>query len=168
MRRMLMVGMLTGGLAAGLAAGLAGCDDGNDVDGQTKDLIEDQQAAWTQGHSSYYRYTYERHCYCDALGPVSITVENDAVTEAFVVATGVYLEGSDLAAMPTIDDLYALMTDAIDSGADEITALGNADAEPGFDSTYHYPTSVWIDYAENVADDEVGFLAGDYAPFMTQ
>ena len=70
------------------------------------------------------------------------------------LATGEVLDPNEVQLYLTIDGLFDLIQDAYDRNAHEV--------QVEFDPSRGYPTRIYIDYSEMIADEELGFtLLGD-------
>ena len=108
---------------------------------------------WNRLRPAEYTYDFQRSCFCrgEAIQPVRITVSNGQVTSVVTLP--------DLVPVPpeqvnqfyrvTIDSVFAIVRAALDDGADSVAVRYHAH--------WGYPTTVWIDYISNAADDELGF-----------
>jgi hypothetical protein len=85
------------------------------------------------------------------VGDVRVTVINGVITGVTEIASEV---ARDPDGYPTIDGFFDLVQDAYDRDAYEV--------QVEFDPDRGYPTRIWIDYVQMMADDEVDFtLLGD-------
>lgn len=124
--------------------------------GALQDLAR-AQSLWVAADLSDYDLKVERSCYCPVEGWVRVQVRNGER-----IATVIETSGDELPAQPaatdhpTVEELFALVADAIDAGAAEVRV------------TYHavlgYPVELWIDRSVNVSDEEVGYRAELVAP----
>ena len=136
-------------ILAALPAALLACGDGFGPGG----TFLAGWARWNRLRPAQYSYDFQRTCYClvEAIQPVRITVSNGQVTSVATLP--------DLSPVPpeqvnqfyrvTIDSVFQIVRHAIDEGADIVAAR--------YDPRWGYPTTVWIDYISNAADDEMGF-----------
>jgi hypothetical protein len=76
-----------------------------------------------------------------------VIVNGDAVAAAWETDTGFELSPADLARVPTVDDLFGVVFDAIDGGADEL--------KTEYERQFGYPVLIDIDYIRNAIDDEL-------------
>lgn len=122
-------------------------------DGQWGDEQRDLSWArrtWSSQFISDYEYVVRRNCYCTMGGVlVRVTVQGDRVVSREIDGTGVGIPASMAYLYPTIDGLFSLVQEAIDSRADDINA--------SYDSRYGFPTDIWIDYDRRAADEEEGY-----------
>jgi len=109
--------------------------------------IIDPQARWRAYHLTSYTVVQTRNCFCIEGGrPMKVTVRNNAI---------VNVQRTDLTPIPmeqwagykTIDELFALL-----KLRDSVASL-----TVSYDRRYGYPTSLWIDYLAQAADDEIEY-----------
>ena len=106
-----------------------------------------------------YAYTLTVSCFCLPLGPLRVTVYEDAVADVTALdpPRGAeddprFQERADAAAL-TLADLTALAERA-EREADDVRVE--------YDPVHGFPTSLSIDWSEEVADEEVAYTVSDY------
>lgn len=111
---------------------------------------------WQGSDLDNYSFTLQRNCFCrgDAIRPVNIDVENGKVVSATFADTGEPLPADIDFNSLSVDDLFKQVGDALDSGA--------ARVDVKYDPTYGYPTSIYIDQSEQIADEETGFTISNF------
>lgn len=114
---------------------------------------------WKQQGLTSYRYTLQHSCFClpTLTTPINITVVNKIVTSASTenLRTNIRPDGTEspvtlISAIDralTIEQLFARVKSAIDSGAAQIDIK--------YDPKLGYPTSIYIDQSTLLADDEI-------------
>ncbi|KAL3938484.1 MAG: hypothetical protein SGBAC_006618 [Bacillariaceae sp.] len=113
--------------------------------------LEAGKLLWSELELKTYNYTYRRFCHLIELCSTSKLVQ---VVDGNVVA----IDGSPVTATeksssisldeaPTMEDLFIIIQDAIDASSFRIGIE--------YDPAYGYPSSVYIDYDEMWADEEV-------------
>ncbi len=122
----------------------------DDWDQEQRDLSRALRR-WTSQGIDDYEFVVRRDCYC-AMGGVAVrvVVQNHLVVSREIDLTGVAVPSSAAYLYPSIDGLFGLLQGAIDDRADEITAR--------YDSSYGFPTDLWIDYDRRIADEEEGYV----------
>ena len=147
-------------IAAVLAgAGWIACSDPL---GPEQSELEEARARWEAHGSPFYRFTFQRSCFCAPaiIRPARIEVHNRVVVSAVDPDTGDPLDPPQEGFL-TIDDLFDEIQEIIDLKADEIQA--------SYDEDYGYPLNVVVDWITNAIDDEMSFQVTDYADiFMAQ
>ena len=114
------------------------------------------QGLWERLGYDTYEYDLAVWCFCKpAVGLVRIHVRADTVHTATVLETGAPLEAHQLWRAKTIDELFDIVLDA-DENADELDIT--------YDDTFHYPSSVWIDYLKEAVDEEIRYEAENFRP----
>ena len=134
-----------------LALTPVGCTDAT---GPEQDALAAARARWAQTNASNYVFELQRSCFCapDFVRPVRIEVLGGIVNSAVYVDTEEPV--SPLTSVPTIDDLFDEIQDAMDRMA--FSVIADYDADMG------YPTSVSIDFIENAIDDEMAFIVSSF------
>lgn len=127
---------------------LAGCGDfGIETDRLRE--IDRNRALWESQGLATYVYAVERLCFCGLAGPVRVTVENEVATTRVFVMSGDTVPAEQAEWYPTVDGLFALLFDAARRNAHDIEVV--------YDPATGVPLDIFIDYAQNVADEELGF-----------
>ena len=108
--------------------------------------LADYRTLWEAQRLTDYTFDVSRVCYCQFRGDVRVTVKDGVITGVSELASEV---ARDPETFRTIDGLFDLVQDAYDRDAHEI--------QVEFDPGRGYPTRIWIDYVEMMADEEMGF-----------
>ncbi len=134
---------------------LLGCnsDDEPEVFRTAQDALDFNQTKWANANLASYSFTVSTACFCAPEEDIVVSVDNDTVTTAFFTPSGVLLDNSRIAQTRTIDDYFGLIQEGIDA---EFAAL-----EAEYDPDYGFPTSIYVDQATGIADDEVNYLISD-------
>ena len=109
-----------------------------------------------------YGFTYSRTCFCwplSVLGPNNVMVTMEGTVDDVMSQFGEPIEEDVKNGVPTIDELFQKIQDAITSG------VPDKSIKVTFDPTYGYPSSISIDYDVMVADDEYIFDITHFAPY---
>lgn len=144
-----------------LLSTLAGCGLGDDDSFQRQNL-QQARTLWDSKDVASYSYILELQCFCapaSELKPVLVTVNNGAVasvqywdenpskrTPAPATVFGPY---------DTVEELFALVDDAIDRDADVLQVSYNAE--------YGFPQAVNVDY-EAGGSDQLLFFVTEFSP----
>jgi len=123
---------------------LAAC--GSDSPTAPVNHLGEQRALWASQDLTDYTFDVSRVCYCQFVGDVRVTVKDGVITGVTELASEV---ARDPETFRTIDGLFDLVQDAYDRDAHEV--------QVEFDPGRGYPTRIWIDYVQMMADEEVGF-----------
>ncbi len=135
-----------------LAVTPLGCSDGT---GLEQDPLEAARARWAETNAADYIFEFRRSCFCppDFVRSVRIEVLDGVVSSAVYVDTEEAIP-LPLTSVPTIDDLFDEIGDALEGAA--FSVIADYDADMG------YPTSVSIDFIENAIDDEMAFTVSSF------
>ena len=110
------------------------------------------QDRWERSGITDYDYTGAWSCFCpqEYLAEVAVTVRGGVVTS-------VEFAGEEFTVAPPlperfvpVEELFALLQDAVRRNAARI--------EVSYDERYGYPTELFIDYDEGMADEETRFV----------
>ena len=116
------------------------------------DDLADAVSLWNDLGPNSYAFAIERQCFCssEARGPVRITVINGQIVAQIYVDSGASVTGDARGWFPDVDGLFDVLRDAMNEGAHEIRVTYNP--------VNGVPIDFWIDYSENMADEELGFI----------
>lgn len=132
-----------------IAAGAGACDlFGLDAGGD--DELERNRARWASLALTSYEYVVSRSCFCapSSLGPVLVRVEDGVVTERSFVDVIDPDPGEPGEWFPSVTGLFDIIADAYERDAHDV--------EVTYDPETGVPLDVYIDYEENIADEELG------------
>ena len=113
------------------------------------DRLSEQRSLWEAQDLADYTYDVQRVCFCPFREGVRLTVVAGVLTGATDLETQEALEHDEVQWYLTIDGLFDLLQDAYDRDAHQV--------QVAFDAGRGYPTSIYIDYSEMTADEELGF-----------
>ena len=131
----------------------AACSSSTDDHG-----LASARSRWTSHHPSSYSFTRMQFCECLAglARPIRITVTSGQITSAVFVDDQTPVGEPIHGTLQTIDAVFDKIEDALDQSADEVTVA--------YDPARGYPTSVFIDYSRQIADEEFDLRISDFAP----
>jgi hypothetical protein len=122
---------------------LWGCETVQPLDDATTNLN-----LWNEKKIENYSFSFKRICFCptEYVGPHQIVVQNGKIIS---VNGAPYNAASRYGTMYTIPELLKVIK-------------ANLDRKPvkqilNFNPTYGYPTSVFFDFSEQIADEEIGY-----------
>lgn len=120
--------------------------------------LEKNRKLWESQGIDDYSFTLQRSCFCrgDDRRPIHIQVRDGKVVAAKFADTGEPLPPSMDYAKKTIPDLFNEVAQAIKEKA--------ARLEVSYDPTYGFPTSIFIDRSELIADEEIGYSVSNFQP----
>ena len=109
------------------------------------------QLKWQSAALSNYQYEFSWQCFClpDYVAPVLVTVREGVIDSVVYTHTHLPVDADKLNRYLTIDELFTFIQSAIDEEAIKIVSK--------YDLEYGFPTKVWIDWNEMIADEERGF-----------
>lgn len=119
---------------------------------KTVEPLDDASAnlnLWNEKKIENYSFSFKRICFCtlEYVGPNQVVVQNGKV----VTVNGAAYNSSNnrYGVIPTIPELLLTIKSHIDKKP--IKQILN------FNPTYGYPSSVFFDFSEQMADDEIGY-----------
>lgn len=123
-------------------------------------VLAENRSKWEATGMSEYQYRVQRSCFCigDVLRPVDLTVRNNEITDARYADTGERLPPDARTNMLTVNDLFNLIEDAIQREADRI--------DMKYDEATGYPREMYIDYSQQMADEELSISASNLHPML--
>jgi len=103
---------------------------------------------WNEKKVVNYSFSFKRVCFCplEYVGPHQVVVQNGKVVS---VNGAPYNAAERYGVIPTIPELLLTIKTHIDKNPVKKTL--------NFDQKYGYPTSVFFDFSELMADDELGY-----------
>jgi len=112
---------------------------------------------WESQNITHYRFNLAISCFCAFSDKMPLTIEiQDGQVVSMVDNQGQpvtdFKETFDQ--YNSIEKLFATLDSAENGGADKVTVTYNAE--------FGYPESVYIDYIEMAADDEIGFTVSEF------
>ena len=116
------------------------------------------RARWARRAPADYRFVWTRACECppELARPIEISVASDQLTGAVYTDDRTAVADSYRSTLRTIDGMFDDLQMAIDQSADEI--------DLGFDAALGYPTSVFVDYSRQIADEELQLRISGLTP----
>lgn len=119
--------------------------------GPQQDELSDARARWSSQGPETYLYDLQRLCFCggDALRVARILVSEGQVVSGVWVESGEPITDYPFGELPTVEDLFAEIQDAIDRDAYSL--------EVEYHEQRGFPIYVAIDYSPNIADEEMAF-----------
>lgn len=140
------------GLALALAALILASTGCSDILGVGTDGLESNFDTWRSERPHLYQFTYQRVCFCPRTEPVVITVDGDSVIDVSV-KDGEGPPDGVLSDYPTIERLFEQLREWRDRDPYR--------EQMEFHDGLGYPTDVFFDFEERVADEEMGFRVRD-------
>lgn len=122
----------------------------NPVDGIALQSYSQNLALWQLQNINSYTIDFQRICFClpEVTQPVQLSVENNTLSDA-IYLNGTAVNQSNYANFYTINKAFSLIQEAFERNAVEVRVVYNQE--------FGFPSSVFIDYIENIADEELQF-----------
>lgn len=117
------------------------------------------EASGGDGGYQNYDFVYDLSCECDSEqdDPKLVLVRGGLVDSVTFLETGAPYEQGNVW---TINDLFDEIQKAIDEGRPQI--------DVDYNETYGFPTSIFIDYELNIADEEFIIAISDFVPLQDE
>jgi len=141
-------------LLAVLAVGCSGVESPSGPDlGVLARTIADNRVMWAEKGSQNYRFNFQRTCEClpEYTREAVLEVADGAIIAATYADDGIAVEGDLDDRYATVDELFALLDEAVATGAVQIDVV--------FDAALGYPKRLFIDYDQRIADEEQSIAA---------
>jgi hypothetical protein len=125
-------------------------------DDHLRELIS-ARARWNARGTTDYSYVLRQNCYCVLGGqPVRVTVQAGVVVSAIRIGDGLHVPAEYLGAFVPVERLFDIIEDGIQQRAHRIQAT--------YDEDYGFPDDFFIDFSQQVADEERGYTATEFTP----
>ncbi len=117
--------------------------------------LDAARARWDASAPANYSYRFNWLCFCldEYTAQMTVTAQNGIVTSVIRVEDGEPVSAEFEDSFDTVDELFDRVQKAIDQGAASIRAE--------FDPVSGLPTEVFIDENYQIADEELGWNAGE-------
>ena len=116
--------------------------------------LQEQEKKWKKQGIIDYEFTSQISCFCqsDYTLPKAISVKNDEIQSI----NGVAYANLEYENHMTIDELF----DYIEDHQNKNPVIENLE----FDSVYGFPSYIYFDISEMIADDEIGYTITNFIP----
>lgn len=116
--------------------------------------LQEQEKKWKKQGIIDYEFTSQISCFCqsDYTLPKAIVVKNDEIQSI----NGVAYANLEYENHMTIDELF----DYIEDHQNKNPVIENLE----FDSVYGFPSYIYFDISEVIADDEIGYTITNFIP----
>ncbi len=128
---------------------LAACDLPFGLGEGGDDALATNRARWERRGFASYELTLVRTCFCATIEPVRIVVRDNSRVSTVFIGSGTPVPAELVPFYPTITGLFDLLADAYRRKADQVDVR--------YDPELGYPQRIYIDYARNIADEEVTY-----------
>ena len=137
------------------AALIGSCSDPVEIEDYLD--LTSAQKRWEQVVPQDYSFTLFRRCYCWIDSPMRITVHGDSITSIVLLGPEVIPPGRKLTA-PTVSGLFDIIMRALSQNAAKVSVH--------YDHDLGFPHSLYVDWYEDYADDEIRYIVTDvtFAP----
>ena len=117
-------------------------------------LLDENILLWQHAAIDEYQFVYRQDCLCPSQEDIWISVIANKVAQALFIPSNTALTQEQLAVLPGVETLFALIQDAIDSGAAKLSVSYNAD--------HGYPEKVYIDRIADKTGEEITHFMLDF------
>ena len=116
--------------------------------------LQEQEKKWKKQGITDYEFTSQISCFCqsDYTLPKAIVVKNDEIQSI----NGVAYANLEYENHMTIDELF----DYIEDRQNKNPVIENLE----FDSVYGFPSYIYFDISEIIADDEIAYTVTNFIP----
>lgn len=116
--------------------------------------LQEQEKKWKKQGITDYEFTSQISCFCqsDYTLPKAIVVKNNEIQSI----NGVAYANLEYENHMTIDELF----DYIEDRQNKNPVIENLE----FDSVYGFPSYIYFDISEMIADDEIGYTITNFIP----
>lgn len=114
--------------------------------------LSSNQSTWNRKNIHNYEFSLTVNCFCPEarVGPHLIKVADDQI----VSVNNLPYDPSVAGELLTIDDLFTFVATSIERNPYSQTIEYN--------SAFGYPQTVWFDYNNAIADEELGYVVTDF------
>lgn len=116
--------------------------------GSDSSELDNARANWARAGISDYNYKLTVICFCGETGRFDVEVRNSVVVNTTRIP-GVQSSGGGGSIGKTMDDLFDVLAQAYAQNADQVLVE--------YAALLGYPTSISIDYVQEVSDDEISY-----------
>jgi len=119
-------------------------------EGDVKETLHrENQEKWNSINSKNYTFELTKSCFCPQEEVKEIMVENGNLVSAKFIPSNTKIDLSKRGDIYSLDGFFGLIQDAFDSKASKVTVT--------YDETKGYPTDIYIDQNEMIADEEISY-----------
>jgi hypothetical protein len=118
------------------------------------DEVDDYFKKWNRLGITDYEFTLRVNCFCtsETVGPHKILVKKNSI----VSVNGIPYDPNTHFSVKTIEQLFTYIQKTLAEKPVQKTLA--------FDAQYFYPTNVYFDMSEMIADEEIGYIVTDFKP----
>jgi hypothetical protein len=123
----------------------------NESSPETKSL-SDAKALWETSNISNYSFKSKMNCFCVDVSKYEITVTNKIITSVKnEQGQNIQFANKNL---KTIDELFEYLQNSLEKNPYKATII--------YDQTLGFPTSIYIDFDQQMIDEEIGYTISDF------
>jgi hypothetical protein len=124
-----------------------GCSKSSDLN-----EADDNYKKWTKLGITDYEFTLRVNCFCtvETVGPHKIVVKKNAI----VTVNGKPYDPNTNVSVKTIEQLFVYIQKTIAEKPVQQTLA--------FDPQYYFPTNIYFDISEMIADEEIGYVITEF------
>lgn len=118
------------------------------------DQNNSQFQKWKKQNFTDYEFTLTVNCFCtlETRGPHITVVKNNKIQSV----NGESYDPNKHAAVKTIDQLFEVISVNLERKPFSKTL--------GYDTKYHFPSSIYFDISQMIADEEIGYTVSNFKP----
>lgn len=118
------------------------------------DEVDDYFKKWGKLGISDYEFTLRVNCFCtlETVGPHKIVVKKNSI----LTVNGVPYDPNIHFSVKTIEQLFTYIQKTLAEKPVQKTLA--------FDAQYFFPTNIYFDMSEMIADEEMGYIVTDFKP----
>lgn len=118
------------------------------------DEVDDYFKKWSKLGISDYEFTLRVNCFCtlETVGPHKIVVKKNSI----LTVNGVPYDPNIHFSVKTIEQLFTYIQKTLAEKPVQKTLA--------FDAQYFFPTNIYFDMSEMIADEEMGYIVTDFKP----
>ncbi len=134
---------------------IAGClgPDGESRYGDLPARTANAERRWAQSSIENYQFRYSRSCYCPMVVNALVTVTGDSIVSVTDSLSGQPVDPIPPTVYRIVPGWFAFVREAMDRRAAVI--------EVEYDQALGYPRRIYIDYVQEMVDDELGIRIWD-------
>lgn len=118
------------------------------------DEVDDYFKKWSKLEISDYEFTLRVNCFCtlETVGPHKIVVKKNSIN----TVNGVPYDPNIHFSVKTIEQLFTYIQKTLAEKPVQKTLA--------FDAQYFFPTNIYFDMSEMIADEEMGYIVTNFKP----
>jgi len=110
--------------------------------------------AWNAKKIENYSFSVKRNCFCPPEEKINVVVRNNKIVSSQFLPSHKSLPKERQKRLMTIDDYFKKIDSAFKRNYAHIGLK--------YHKVYHFPTEIFFDYRQDIADDEIGYHLSDF------